>query len=237
MLITVKGEDDLPTRAIVQGELPSDYIDDELARFEAHMTERGLPQKYIRDLRPHAAQFLDYINRLGIVLAAVEPDHVKAYFRVALRTYRKRKPNRLKSLRHWRIVSRRSVHGLLRFAQGEWPPGFRSSMLERFRAHSEQLRYNKDGMASRISAARQFLVYLGQQGTSLEEARPSHVDAFVQTKLELFRKRHGCLPSNSVKWRSSYTGPIHGLLRMVRSRMAFARTSCQRVRAIPARGV
>ena len=58
-------------------------------------------------------------------LAAVRPEDVDAYFRVALRIYRKRKPNLPKSMDYWRMISRRAVHGLLRFAQGEWPPGSR----------------------------------------------------------------------------------------------------------------
>ena len=186
-------------------------VDSELARFEAHLVERGVGRKYIGDIRPHARQFLDYFKRRGIDPASVRPKQVAAYFRVALRMYKRRKPNRVNSLGYWRTISRRSVHALLRFIQGEWPPGFR---LEHFRAHLEQVRYRPIGIPSRISAARQFVYYLTEQGISIEEARPSHLNAFLQEKLERFRERHGCLPKNPVNWRSMYTGPIHRLLRL-----------------------
>src|SRR5882672_2952022 len=89
-------------------------VESELARFEAHLAERGLGRKYIGDLRPHVRQFLDYIKRRGIDPAGVRPNQVEAYFRVALRIYKRRYPNRVNSLGYWRTISRRSVHALLR---------------------------------------------------------------------------------------------------------------------------
>lgn len=190
-------------------------VDSELARFEAHLVERGVGRKYIGDIRPHARQFLDYFKRRGIDPASVRPNEVAAYFRVALRIYKRRQPDRINSLRYWRVISRRSVHALLRFIQGEWPPGFR---LEHFRAHLEQVRYSRSGIPSRISAARQFVYYLTEQGISIEEARPSHLDAFLQKMLERFRERHGCPPKHPRNWRSIYTGPIHRLLRLAQGK-------------------
>lgn len=196
---------------------PAAAIDSELAWFEVHLVERGLGRYYILNHRPHARQFLDYLKQRGISLASVEPAQVASYFRVALRIYKKHKRNRLKSLQHWRIMSKRSVAALLRFVQGEWPPGAQSPILERFRAELEQCRYHQSGMPSYLSAARQFLEYLRQQGSSIEEARSSHLKAFLQMKLERYQKRHGCLPKHPKQWRSSYLGPIHRLLRLAQA--------------------
>jgi len=216
-----EGGDVIPRHTVVEHERvgserrSGSAVESELVRFEAHLIERGVGRKYIGDIRPHARQFLDYFKRRGIDPASVRPNEVAAYFRVALRIYKRRQPDRINSLRYWRVISRRSVHALLRFIQGEWPPGFR---LEHFRAHLEQVRYSRSGIPSRISAARQFVYYLTEQGISIEEARPSHLDAFLQKMLERFRERHGCLPKNPRNWRSLYTGPIHRLLRLAQGK-------------------
>jgi len=190
-------------------------VDSELARFVAHLVERCVGRKYIQDIRPHARQFLDYFKRRGVDPAKVRPNQVAAYFRVALRMYKRRQPGRINSLRYWRSISRRSVHALLRFIQSEWPPGFRMS---HFRAHLEEVGYSRCGIPARVSAARQFVYYLTEQGISIEEASPSHLDAFLQRMLERFRVRRGCPPKDPRNWRSMYTGPIHRLLRLAQGK-------------------
>lgn len=112
-------------------------------------------------------------------------------------------------------MSKRSVEALLRFVQGEWPPGACPPILQRFRAELVECGYHQAGIPSYLSAARQFLQYLRQQGSSIEEAHTSHLKAFLQIKLERYRKRHGCFPKHPKQWHSMYTGPIRRLLRMV----------------------
>jgi site-specific recombinase XerD len=149
-------------------------------------------------------------------LTAVRPEDVDAYFRVALRIYRKRKPDLPNNLDYWRMISRRAVHGLLRFAQGEWPPGSGPDpVLSDFRAHLEKYRYGTIGIPSYMSAARQFLRYLKEQGVPVQEASRGHVEGFVQTKLDHLKQRHRALPRHPRQWRTRYTGPIHRLLRML----------------------
>ena len=140
--------------------------------------ERGLGRDYILNHRPHARQFLDYLKQHGISSASVQPGQLATYFRVALRIYQKHKPNRLKSLRHWRVMSRRSVHALLRFVQGEWPPGSRPPILERLRSELEHCRYHPGSIPSYLAAARQFLDYLRQQASSIEEAEACSLEGF-----------------------------------------------------------
>lgn len=195
---------------------PPSPCDPDIQRFQAHLTARGLDPSYIQDYLCHARQFVEHLNHRGMSLKAVRPDDVDGYFRVALRMYRKRKPNLPNKLEYWRMISRRAVHGLLRFAQGEWPPGSAPDpILADFRAHLEKYRYNRLGLPSYVSAARQFLRYLKQQGVSVEAARPAHVEAFIQTKLDRFEQRHRALPRHPRQWRTRYAGAIHRLLRML----------------------
>lgn len=212
------------TRAIhrllryVQGEWPPvPSVDPDLARFGLHLAERGLQPGYIRNYCLHADQFVQYLKRRGIEVARVQPSQVAAYFRVALRLYKKRKPNLPNSSRYWRMISGRSVQALLRFVQGEWPPGSRPApVLGQFRAHPEQCGYSRTGIPSHVSAVRQFLLYLKRQSLATEEVRPSHLASFLQTKLERYRKRSG-RSRNPHQWQTRYTGAIRRLLRMVHS--------------------
>ncbi len=195
---------------------PPSSGDPDIQRFHAHLTERGLDPSYIQDYLCHARQFVEYLNHRGMTLTSIRPEDVEAYFRVALRIYHKRKPNLPNKLEYWRMISRRAVHGLLRFAQGEWPPGSAPDpILADFRAHLENYRYNRLGLPSYMSAARQFLRYLKQQGVSVEAARPAHVEAFIESKLERFKQRHRRLPAHPRQWRTRYAGAIHRLLRML----------------------
>jgi len=195
---------------------PPSSGDRDIQRFQTHLIERGLDPTYIKDYLCHARQFVDYLNHRGMSLAAVRPEDVDAYFRVALRIYRKRKPNLPNSLDYWRMISRRAVHSLLRFAQGEWPPGSGPDpILSDFRAHLEKYRYGRVGIPSYMSAARQFLRYLKQQGVSVEAARPLHIESFLETKLGRFKQRYRSLPKHPRQWRTGYTGAIHRLLRML----------------------
>jgi len=111
-------------------------------------------------------------------------------------------------------MSKRAVEALLRFVQGEWPPGACPPILERFRAELVECGYHQAGIPSYLSAARQFLLYLKQQGTSIEEALPAHLKSFLQMKLERHQKRYGCLPKHPRQWHSMYSGPIRRLLRL-----------------------
>jgi site-specific recombinase XerD len=195
---------------------PPSSGDPEIQRFQTHLTERGLHPTYIQDYLCHARQFVDYLNHRGMSLTAVGPADVDAYFRVALRIYRTRKPNLPNSLDYWRMISRRAVHSLLRFTQGEWPPGSAPDpVLSDFRAYLEKYRYNRAGIPSYMSAVRQFLRYLKQQGVSVESARPAHVESFIQAKLDRFKQRYRALPRHPRQWRTRYAGAIHRLLRML----------------------
>ena len=200
-----------------QGEWPPPSSrDPDIQRFQIHLTERGLDPAYIQDYLCHARQFVEYLNHRAMSLNAVRPEDVDAYFCVALRIYRKRKPNLPNKVDYWRMISRRAVHGLLRFAQGEWPPGSGPDpVLSDFRGHLEKYRYNRVGIPSYMSVARQFLRYLKEEAVSVESARPAHVESFIQAKLDRFKQRYRALPQHPRQWRTRYAGAIHRLLRMV----------------------
>ena len=200
-----------------QGEWPpSSSGESDLQRYEAHLIERGLHPMYVKTCRSHARLFINYVHERGVNLVAVSPADVTEYFNVALRIYQKRKPNLPNNPQSWRIISRRAVHALLRSVQGEWPPGSRPApVLADFRTHLEQHRYSGVVIPSYLSAARQFLLHLKQQGVSVEGAGPGHVESFLQVKLERYKQRNRGVPSNLREWRPRYTAPIHRLLKML----------------------
>jgi integrase/recombinase XerD len=186
----------------------------DLQRFEAHLVGQGRERKYIGVWRAHAQQFLDYLNRCGISVAAVTAADVATYFQLASGIYKRRSPNRLHSPQYRRTITRRAVYGFLRFMREEWPPEGSHPLLADFRTHLERYRYRPMVITNYVSAARQFLLYLEQQSVPAEEARPQHIESFIRMKLDS-RPRRGALPRNPTRVRSRYEGPIRRLLRML----------------------
>jgi site-specific recombinase XerD len=187
-----------------------------LTRLEEHLIQGGRNRGYVQVLSAHACRFLEYLKQQGLELASVQPADVAAYFRISLRLYRKRKPNMPNSMIHWRTMDARAVHGILRFAQREWPPGSTPPpILLRFKKHLAEQRYSPAVMISYVSAVRRFLRYLKEQNTPVEQVRPALIATFLETRLERYRQRHGHELKHIRQWRSDYTGPIHRFLRML----------------------
>jgi len=72
--------------------------------------------------------------------------------------------------------------------------------------------YSSSAKQERMAAARQFLLYLQKHQIGVESAKLSDVQAFLQHKLSIYRKRHGRQPKDVNAWRWSYTGGIHLIL-------------------------
>jgi len=199
-----------------QGQWPPPSPGDaDLQRFESHLVGQGLERKYIGVWCGHARQFLAYLNQRGISVATVNTADVGTYFRLAPAICKKRNPNRSISLQYHRTITRRAVFGFLRFMRGEWPPDAESRpLLADFQTHLERYRYRPLVITNYVSAARQFLLWLKQQSVPVEEARPQHIDDFIQMKVKS-RQQPGALPRNPSRVRRRYSGPIRRLLRML----------------------
>jgi integrase/recombinase XerD len=199
-----------------QGQWPPPLPGDaDLQRFESHLLEQRRERRYIGVWSAHARQFLDYLNRCGISVAAVSADDVATYFHLAPGIDKERHPNRSHSPQYRRTITRRAVYGFLRFMRGQWPPDAEAQpLLANFRTHLERYRYRPMVITSYVSAVRQFLLYLEQQSVPVEEARPQQLEGFVQMKLDS-RQRRGALPGNPSRVRVRYSGAIRRLLRML----------------------
>ena len=199
-----------------QGQWPPPSPGDaDLRRFETYLIERGRGRKYVQTCRKHAGQFLHYLNQRGMSVDAVSTADVATYLRVADGTYKKLNPNRSINPQYQRTITRRAVYDFLRFMRGEWPPDAGSRpLLADFRTHLEKYHYRPMVITSYISAARQFLLHLEKQNVPVEQARPQHIDGFIQMKLDSPQRR-GAQPRNPSRLRVRYTGAIRRLLRML----------------------
>ena len=199
----------------VQGEWPPPSPGKTLLKdFKEHLVERGI--KKLDVFTRHAQLFVEYLEERRLEAATVQPADVEEYFRVALTLSKRYRPNLVREQRNWFRLGRRTVRAMLRFVQGEWPPGSRPSpLLSKFRDHLEQHRYSPCGIAFGVAAANQFLRYLQHLGKVVEAARPADVDGFVEHKRRQYEKRHGGSPPSERKWRSGYTGPIRRMLRLI----------------------
>lgn len=199
----------------VQGEWPPASPGNALLkRFRDHLVERGIPERNVYN-RP-ARLFIEYLEERNLDAAKVQPSDVAEYFRVALKLSKRHHPNLVERPDHWRRMVRRTVNAILRFVQGEWPPGSRPSpLVGTFRDYLERHRYSYGVVPASVAAVNQFLRHLHRQGKPIEVARPADVAAFIEEKRRQYEKRHGGPPPSEQKWRYGYTGPIHRMLRLV----------------------
>jgi site-specific recombinase XerD len=200
----------------VQGQWPPPPRQDlELDEYKQHLIGRAFNHKTIFDYCLHVRIFLDYLRTCGTSVGDVQPNDVEAFLRVALRMYRKRKPNRLNSLAWWRTVSRQSVRSFLRFRLGEWPPDETPAVVVRFRQHLKSLQYGAKVIVRNVWAVRRFVTYIGERGLALEVVQPADIEAFLTIQAQQFFSQHRRAPSYEAKWRSQFRAPIYMLLRMI----------------------
>lgn len=187
----------------------------ELEEYDRHLTERGIIRKTRLDYLLHVRMFLGYLRGKSIAVETIQLKDVAAYFRVALRMIRKRKPNRTKVVSYWQRISRRSVCSFLRFRLGEWPPDPAGPLVNRFEAHLKEARYAPRVIGRYLWAVRVFLAYIERNGIELEAVRPSDIAAFLGIKWEEYCRSHRRPPMHERQWRCRFAGPVHDLLRML----------------------
>jgi site-specific recombinase XerD len=90
--------------------------------------------------------------------------------------------------------------------------------IERLLHHLKTEEYSVSAIRKRMTAAREFLQYLGKQGIDVVGATAAHEAAFLTHKLDSRRRRDGHEPRNLSGWRCGYTGGVHILMRLVQGR-------------------
>jgi site-specific recombinase XerD len=185
-----------------------------LQGFEEHLVERGVQQWHV--YRRPARLFIEYLGKRNLDAAKVQPSDVSDFLRLALNLSKQHHPRLVAKPDQWRRIARRTAYAILRFVQGEWPPGSHPSpLVGKFRDYLEHHRYSYGVKPFAIAAVNQFLRYLHSKGKTVEKARPSDVAEFVAQKQKEYEKRHGRPAPSESKWRSGYSGPIHRMLRLV----------------------
>ncbi len=116
--------------------------------------------------------------------------NVAKFLRVGL-TRASPRPTEVTLVSNWSRVMRRTVHAILRFECGEWPPGSGPSpVAHAFRQYLVRHQYNHTVAVTAVAAVNQFVQYLQCLGKGPEAARPADVNAFVQQKREQYEDRH-----------------------------------------------
>ncbi len=199
----------------VQGEWPPPSPGKALLeRFRAHLVERGVKELDVFN-RP-ARLFIEHLEEHNLDAAKVQPADVAEFFRVALELSKRHHPSMVENPKAWRRTLRRTVHAILRFSQGAWPPGSRPSpLVGKFRDYLEARRYSYGVVGFSVAAVNQFLRHLHRQGKPVEATRPADIASFVEEKRKQYEKRHGGPPPSERKWRYGYTGPIHRFLHLI----------------------
>jgi len=92
-----------------------------LAQMRDALTLSGYRPTVIHNYIVYARQFLCYIAEASLRLEDVEPQHVEAYLRGALRRYRRSHGCAPRVMTAWRSSHTAGIHQLLRFLRGQWP--------------------------------------------------------------------------------------------------------------------
>ena len=177
-----------------------------LEGYRTHLVGRGLDKIYVRELCFHARQFLKYIDKRGLTIEDIQQSQVTRYFSFAAR----------KKGCSWMEVHQRSVQDILRYVQGEWPPGSTPSpLLFQFKAYLQQQRFYSGRVTKHVSVIRQFLDYLRKQNIVPEKTQLQDLQGFVELKQRQYRQRNGGPPNNRSEWRIRHTAPIRRFMRMM----------------------
>jgi integrase/recombinase XerD len=199
---------------LVQGKWPPSS-DPDLEAYQQHLRDRGIANGTILDYCLYVRILLEFLRTRDIPVENVQPKNVEDFYGVALRMYRKQKPNGSKSITYWRTISRRSIRSFLRFKHGEWPPDRTPVAVVRFKQHLQALRYRPKVIVRHMWATSRFVAFMEERGLTLEVVRPADIEAFLQTQTEQYRRHHRRGPAWERKWRSLFRAPIYSLLRMI----------------------
>ena len=94
-----------------------------LQPFEAHLAEQGYKAVTIKRRRSNCQQFLRFLHEQDLALEQVRPPILDAFIQHQVQCYRQRNGRELPDVsvaRHWYGSG---IPQLLRFVQGQWPPG------------------------------------------------------------------------------------------------------------------
>lgn len=91
-------------------------------------------------------------------------------------------------------------------------------IIERLEHHLKIEGYSSSATRLRIASARHFLSYLQEHHVGIDVVKPAHVQEYLEYKLRIFRKLHGCKPTDMSGWRWDHTRGIHLLLRVVQGK-------------------
>lgn len=90
--------------------------------------------------------------------------------------------------------------------------------IERLADHLKAEAYSLAATKKRLTAGRQFLLYLGKQGIDAGAATAADEQAFLAEKLASYRQGHGHEPKHLNDWRWGYTGGLHMIMRLAQGR-------------------
>jgi len=184
-------------------------------RFGVLLVKKRYSRATIKHYSSVARRFLLYLEKHGCALKAVVPADVARFVAHEFRQYKKRYGRPPKHFVGWRCSRTGSIHALLRFFIGQWPPPTPvHPWLERLEKRLTAKDLKHATRAYHFHMCRAFLAFLDSHAISIEDVQPGHVAAYARETLARYRARHGRLPTCVASYCAWRTAPIHGLLRL-----------------------
>ena len=205
---------------LVQGKWPparpaQPWLERLRKQLEADFSSRQSRVVYLR----RCAEFLAYLEALGVSLETAEVSHVSGFNRKKLLAYRKRHGRLPLSMTCWKTSIETPINRLLRLVHGYWPPDCRPEpSLERFRQYLIEQRFSASVIPSMMSAVRVFLRFLKDRSIPIETVTPEHFASYLEFRLAEFQRKKNRYPRKVSQWHYHRTGTIRRYLRLVRGR-------------------
>ena len=175
-------------------------IDSHMARLQDHLESNQYSPKVADRCVAVAGYLLRFLNKHHVTAEAAQSEHVQAYLRAALRTYRRLHGHPPPTEAGWRCSHTNGLHMLLRLVQGQWPPkAIPSDPVQEFHAqlcheYTEWLTDFRGLAAETISGHHEFvsrlLSWLGEHATksTLANLAVSDIDSFVVAQAPRWRR-------------------------------------------------
>jgi integrase/recombinase XerD len=175
-------------------------IDSYLSRLQNHLASNQYSSKVAERCVAVSGYFLRFLNNHRVTAQTAQQEHVQAYLREALRTYRRLHGHAPPTEAGWRRSHTSGIHMLLRLVQGQWPPkSIPTGPVQEFHAqlcdeYAQWLRDFRGLAAETISGHHEFasrlLSWLGERATkaTIADLVVGDIDSFVAAQAPKWRR-------------------------------------------------
>jgi hypothetical protein len=190
-----------------------------VAKLRAHLNKRRFGGSTIKGYLGHARLFLAFLDERGVPIQSAKPSDIAVFVSNVRQQYRRRHGRYPRKEVHFRGTRTAAIHALLTVAQGCWPPlSDIERQLNRFRKRMRRDEIVPTTQQQYTWALREFLLFLEHRRVRAADVDRQTVSAFLEERLEAYRREHRRKPPKMGEWRRRYLSGISRYLRQVQAK-------------------